>query len=79
MGETSHGMARRRPEWPASGVVWSWSLIGAPLGLLILCSMSGPAVPVPVRRSRPASGQQKTSWPEAQEVAGERDVAFAVR
>jgi len=27
----------------------------------------------------PARGQQKTPWPEAQEVAGERDVAFAVR
>jgi len=23
--------------------------------------------------------QQKTSWPEAQEAVGERDVAFAVR
>jgi len=26
-----------------------------------------------------APGQQKTSWPEAQEAVGERDVAFAVR
>jgi len=41
------------------------------------------SVPGPGIRSLAAScpvfGHQKTSWPEAQEVADERDVAFAVR
>jgi hypothetical protein len=57
--------------------------MAAPLVLVVLVVLEVSVVSE-VRRTGsvgrdPVPGQQKTSWPEAQEAAGERDVAFAVR
>jgi hypothetical protein len=46
--------------------------------VLVVLRVTGPGL-VRDGGAGPACGQQKSSWPEAQEVAGERDVAFAVR
>ena len=90
MGETSQGMASRVLPVPARRrSVCSWSLMRCSLGVrcagrcravVCWCFVGDPGLSAADWSDGGfVLGQQKTPWPEAQEVAGERDVAFAVR